>query len=61
MCEQDRIKANEEAVGTLKVGLAMGVLVIIALTLAPPILSRDIHIEDLWNPSSIGPIEGELE
>ena len=54
MCEQDR----EDAIGTIKVGLALGALVVIVLAVSPPILSRDLHIDDLWLPSSI---EGTTE
>lgn len=47
MCEQDR----EDAIGTIKVGLALGALVVFILAVSPPILSRDLHIDDLWPTS----------
>ena len=49
MCEQDR----EDAIGTIKVGAVIGALVLFIIAISPPILSRDLHVVDLWNPPSI--------
>ena len=49
MCERDR----EDAIGTIKLGVVLGALVMFIIAIAPPILSRDLHIDDLWLPSSI--------
>tara|TARA_R110000772_G_C13021664_1_gene410688 strand:- start:303 stop:476 length:174 start_codon:yes stop_codon:yes gene_type:complete len=57
MCEQDR----EDAIGTIKVGVVIGALVMFIITISPPILSRELNINDLWHPSSIEAIEGNTE
>ena len=57
MCEQDR----EDAIGTIKVGVVIGALVMFIIAISPPILSRDLHVVDLWNPPSIEAIEGNIE